>query len=95
MNVYVDMKSAAHCKPSSLPDNYVIPPHVVECIPESLARENTVMPLDEKRDRLVVAFSDPLEFEKYDKLRFVLNRKISVVHAKQQWIGDQISKCFG
>ena len=53
------------------------------------------MPLDEKRDRLVVAFSDPLEFEKYDKLRFVLNRKISVVHAKQQWIEDQISKCFG
>jgi len=64
-------------------------------MPESVARENVVIPLDEKGDRLVVAFSDPLEFEKYDKLSFILNRKISVVHAEQRWIEQKISESYG
>lgn len=93
--VYSEMQSAAYTQPSALPDRYEIPPHVLECIPESVVRENLVIPLAEKSDRLMVAFSDPLDCEKFDKLRFILNRKISVVHAEQAWIKRKIAECFG
>ena len=88
------MQSAAHSQASVIPDSYMIPGHILQLVPASVARENVVMPLAEKGNRLVVAFSDPLEFEKYDKLRFILNRKISVVHTEQQWIERKISECF-
>ncbi len=57
-----------------------IPPSVIEMVPESVARENVVIPLSLADDSLVVAVSDPMAFDVLDKLRFILNRDIRVAN---------------
>ncbi len=49
-----------------------IPASVIELVPESLARENIVMPLSQESGTIRVIMHDPLDFETIDKLRFVL-----------------------
>src|SRR5690606_10027800 len=56
----------------------VIPPAVVELVPESVARENAVLPLAEDHGTLKVIMSDPLDYDTREKLRFILNRNIEV-----------------
>ena len=55
-----------------------IPTSVIELVPESLARENIVMPLAQGNGTIKVIMHDPLGFETIEKLRFVLNREIEV-----------------
>ena len=50
-----------------------IPPTVVELVPESVARENVVLPLSQDDGVLKVLVSDPLDLETIDKLVFILN----------------------
>jgi len=50
-----------------------IPPSVIELVPESLARENTVMPLAQENGAIKVIMHNPMDFDTIDKLRFVLN----------------------
>ena len=49
-----------------------IPASVIELVPESLARENIVMPLSQESGSIRVIMHDPLDFETIEKLRFVL-----------------------
>ena len=49
----------------------VIPPSVVELVPEAVARENAVLPLSEGDGRLTVILSDPMEIDTLEKLRFI------------------------
>ncbi len=73
-----------------------IPPHVVELVPESVARENAILPLAEEEDgSLKVVVSDPLDFETLDKLRFILNRKVEIALAPRESIVDAISRNYG
>ena len=51
-----------------------IPASVIELVPESLARENIVMPLAQANGTIKVIMHDPMGFETIEKLRFVLNR---------------------
>ncbi len=57
-------------------DEVVIPPSVVELVPESLARENVILPLSEEDGMLKVIASDPDDYDTMEKLRFILNRRI-------------------
>ena len=59
----------------------VIPPSVVELVPESVARENAVIPLSEGDGKLTVIISDPDDYETIEKLRFILNRPIETALA--------------
>ena len=54
----------------------VIPPSIVELVPESVARENAVLPLAEQDGTLKVIMSDPNDYDTREKLRFILNRNI-------------------
>ena len=72
-----------------------IPPHIVELIPESVARENYILPLSEEDDALRVLASDPLDLETFDKLRFILNRKIEIALAPKSSILEAINKYYG
>jgi type IV pilus assembly protein PilB len=72
-----------------------IPPSVVELVPESLARENIVMPLSQESGSIRVIMHDPLDFETIDKLRFVLNREIEVSLAPKEAIVEAINKYYG
>ncbi len=72
-----------------------IPASVIELVPESLARENIVMPLSQESGSIRVIMHDPLDFETIDKLRFVLNREIEVSLAPRDSIVEAINKYYG
>ena len=73
----------------------VIPPSVVELVPESVARENAVLPLSESEGELKVIVSDPQDYETFDKLRFILNRRIEIVLAPRDAILEAINRHYG
>jgi type IV pilus assembly protein PilB len=72
-----------------------IPASVIELVPESLARENIVMPLAQESGVIRVIMHDPLDFETIDKLRFVLNKEIEVSLAPKEAIVEAINKYYG
>jgi type IV pilus assembly protein PilB len=72
-----------------------IPSSVIELVPESLARENIVMPLAQANGAIKVIMHDPMDFETIDKLRFVLNREIEVALAPKAAIVEAINRYYG
>jgi len=73
-----------------------IPPHVVELVPESVSRENAVVPLAEEEDgTLKVLVSDPFDYETFEKLQFILNRKINIALATRESILEAINRNYG
>ncbi len=72
-----------------------IPPSVIELVPESVARENAILPMDERDGSLKVIISDPEDFETLDKLRFILNRRVEVALAPREVIVDAINRHYG
>ncbi len=75
--------------------NVPIPPAVVELVPESVARENSVIPFSEEDGKLKVVVSDPLDFETFDKLQFILNRKVEIGLATREAINEAINRNYG
>ena len=73
----------------------VIPPSVVELVPESVARENAILPLAEEDGTLKVIVSDPNDFETFDKLNFILNRRIEIALAPRESILEAINRHYG
>ena len=72
-----------------------IPGAIVQLIPESVARENIVMPVAQEDGRLKVAIADPMDYETVDKLRFILNREIEIALAPRDQILDAINRHYG
>jgi len=72
-----------------------IPPAVVELVPESVARENAVLPMAVADGHLTVIVSDPLDFETIDKLRFILNRQIDIALSPRESILEAINRLYG
>jgi type IV pilus assembly protein PilB len=72
-----------------------IPPSVIELVPESVARENAVLPLAEGDGRLTVILSDPWDIETVDKLRFILNKQIDLSLAPREAILEAINRYYG
>ena len=68
---------------------------VIEQVPESVARENVVFPVEMRGDSLVVALNDPMNLEVLDKLRFILNRDVQVVVAPTEAIQAAINAHYG
>jgi type IV pilus assembly protein PilB len=73
----------------------VIPPSIVELVPESVARENSILPMAEEDGGLKVIVSDPLDLETFDKLRFILNRKVDIALAPRASIQEAINRHYG
>lgn len=73
----------------------VIPPSIVELVPESVARENAVLPMAEEDGALKVIVSDPLDLDTFEKLRFILNRKVDIALAPRDSILDAINRHYG
>jgi type IV pilus assembly protein PilB len=70
-------------------------PSVIEMVPESVARENIVIPLELQEDALVVAISDPMALDVLDKLRFILAKDIRVAIASRESIQTAINRHYG
>src|SRR4051812_44534254 len=73
----------------------VIPQNIIELVPESVARENAVLPLAVDDGTLKVIMSDPLDFDTREKLRFILNRNVEVVLAPRENILEAINRYYG
>jgi type IV pilus assembly protein PilB len=73
----------------------VIPPSIVELVPESVARENAILPLAEDDGQLTIIVSDPLDFEVREKLRFILNRQIEIALAPREIILEAVNRYYG
>ncbi len=72
-----------------------IPASVIELVPESVVRENAVIPLAEGDGRLTIIVSDPLEIDTLEKLRFILNRHIDIALAPREAILEAINRYYG
>ena len=72
-----------------------VSPSVVELVPESVARENVVMPVEEGDERLTVVVSDPLDFDTFEKLQFILNRQVDIALAPRDDITEAINRYYG
>ncbi len=73
----------------------VIPPSIVELVPESVARENDILPMAEKDGALIVIVHDPLDYDTQEKLRFILNREIRISLAPRDSIHEAINRHYG
>ena len=80
---FVDLRSAS------------IDENVIELVPESVARENMVLPFRDEDGALTILIADPFDLETIEKLRFILNRKIETALAPKQSIAGAINKYYG
>jgi phosphomannomutase len=76
-------------------NDVVIPPSVVELVPESVARENAILPMAEDDGALKIIVSDPLDLDTFEKLRFILNRKVDIALAPRESILEAINRNYG
>ena len=73
-----------------------IPASVIALMPESIARDNAVLPLSHDGEVLKVIVSDPLDLDLQDKLRFVLNsNRIDIALAPKDAILGAINRYYG
>jgi type IV pilus assembly protein PilB len=72
-----------------------IPQAVVELVPESVARENVVLPYSQDNGALQIIMSDPNDFDTLQKLQFILNKEIQPVLAPREQIIEAINRHYG
>lgn len=72
-----------------------IPPAVIELVPESVARENVILPLAQENGTLKVIMSDPMDIDTIQKLQFILNKDIQPVLAPREQIIEAINRYYG
>jgi type IV pilus assembly protein PilB len=72
-----------------------IPKTVIELVPESVARENLVLPLALEGNTLKLITADPSNYEAMQKLQFILNKDVQPVLAIQEQIQDAINRNYG
>lgn len=72
-----------------------IPKAVVELVPESVARENVVLPLALEGNVLKVITSDPTNYDIIQKLTFILNKDVQPVLADHDQIREAINRHYG
>jgi uncharacterized protein (TIGR02996 family) len=68
---------------------------VIELVPESVARENVVIPLELNGRELRVAMADPHDRDTIQKLTFILNKEIIPVKVDRDAIVAAIDCCYG
>ena len=73
-----------------------IPESVIELMPETVARENAVIPLAETgTGGLRILMSNPNDVDTIENLRFILNRDVSVALAPKSMIIGAINNSYG
>ena len=68
---------------------------VIELVPESVARENVILPMAQDNGALKVIMSDPMDLDTIQKLQFILNKDIQPVLAAREQIVEAINKYYG
>src|SRR6478609_280542 len=68
---------------------------ITELVPESVARENVVLPLSLEGNVLKIITADPSNYETIQKLQFILNKDVQPVLAAQEQIQEAINRNYG
>lgn len=76
-------------------DEVEIPKAVIELVPESVARENVVLPLSLDGNVLKIITSDPTNYDVIQKLTFILNKDVQPVLADHEQIREAINRHYG
>src|SRR5947209_12498557 len=76
-------------------NDVTVPPSVIEQVPESVARENVVLPMSLENGTMKVVVSDPTDFDLLQKLQFVLNKDIFPMLAPREQIVEAINRHYG
>ncbi|BCS80715.1 GspE/PulE family protein [Anaerocellum diazotrophicum] len=76
-------------------DQYVIDPEVVNLVSESIARRHTLIPIQLKDDKLVVAMADPLNIFAIEDVSIYSGKNVQPVIAKASEIKRQIERFYG
>jgi type IV pilus assembly protein PilB len=72
-----------------------IPKSVIELVPESVARENVIIPLSLDGNTLKIITADPTNYDTIQKLQFILNKDIVPVLAVPEQITEAINRNYG
>jgi type IV pilus assembly protein PilB len=84
-----------HGMQSVILTDLTVPPSVIELVPESVARENVVLPMSQENGALKIAVSDPGDFDTLQKLQFILNKDIQPMLAPREQIIEAINRHYG
>ena len=68
---------------------------VIDRLPESVARENTIFPLEREGDTLRIVTCDPTDLDVIEKLRFILNMNVDLAVAPRDQIVEAINRHYG
>jgi type IV pilus assembly protein PilB len=69
--------------------------NLADLMPESVARACNVLPQPSRGTVLKVLFSDPLDFEAIDRVRFSCGRQIDVALTTHRAIQESIERVYG
>ena len=69
--------------------------NTVDSIPESVARENSILPLAKTPEGFIVAAVPPVDFILFEKLQFILNLRFWVVPVTHEWFVAHIKQLYG
>jgi type IV pilus assembly protein PilB len=72
-----------------------VPPSVIEQVPESVARENVVLPMALDNGTMKMVVADPSDFDTLQKLQFILNKDIQPMLAPREQIIEAINRHYG
>ncbi len=72
-----------------------IPMSVIEMVPESVARENVVIPISLDEGVLKIVMSEPSDYDTLQKLQFILNKDIQPVLSSRDEIFEAINRHYG
>jgi uncharacterized protein (TIGR02996 family) len=75
--------------------HFEVPPRVYELVPESVARENVLVPLADQGRVVFIATAEPHNNDSAQRLEFILNRDVILVGAEEDDIEDAIDRHYG
>jgi uncharacterized protein (TIGR02996 family) len=89
-------RTIPYCRIAVDLQGFAVPLPVLEEMPESVARENVVLPLAKRGKRwMVAAMMDPEDLDLIEKLEFILNYFVEPVSAPAEQIVDAINRLYG
>ena len=71
-----------------------VPPTIIEMVPESVARENVLIPIAVKNGMLQIAMRDPSDYDTILKVQFILARDIEPALAPEEQIVAAINRHY-
>lgn len=72
-----------------------VPPNVIEVLSEQDARRYHAIPVAERVDAVTIAISDPMDFEAFDSLTFLLKREVEFVCATKAQLDAALDQYYG